>query len=186
VYSFNKWFGGVLDLGAVHHGNIRCIHLDNTAATFMAHPRLAFRNHSNFVPYVQALFGGVYATTSIGVDEALFVPGMCATAVIPAGDNLRFTRNQAAFGMTAGVGLDIRINHHVSFRPFQLEYLLTRLHNYRSFGDSSQNNLRYSTGFNFTWGGEEPAPPPAIPKHARVLPPYPLTQLAQRGISCLV
>jgi len=30
VYNFNRWFGGAVDLGAVHNGNIHDFHLDNT------------------------------------------------------------------------------------------------------------------------------------------------------------
>jgi hypothetical protein len=54
--------------------------------------------------------------------------------------------------MTAGGGLDIKITKHVNFRPIQLEYFLTRLQNLRSGNDNNQSNLRYSTGFNFTFG----------------------------------
>jgi len=54
--------------------------------------------------------------------------------------------------MTAGGGLDIKMSKHVSFRPVQIEYFLTRLHDYRSATDNTQNNIRYSAGFNFTFG----------------------------------
>jgi hypothetical protein len=54
--------------------------------------------------------------------------------------------------MTAGGGVDIKIAKHVNFRPIQLEYFLTRLENLRSGNDNNQNNLRYSAGFNFTFG----------------------------------
>jgi opacity protein-like surface antigen len=88
----------------------------------------------------------VYATTSTAVPELGLVDG------IPVGFNLRATRSQTAFAMTAGGGLDIKLSKHVSFRPVQLEYFLTRLHDYRSAVDNNQNNLRYSAGFNFTFG----------------------------------
>lgn len=159
AFDFSKWFGAVVDLGAVHNGNIHNVQLDSTAANFLLGPRLTIRKRSRFTPYIQTLFGGVYATTSARVN-ALLVPEVRDVAVLSPGDFLRFTRDQTAFAMTAGGGLDIRINHHVTFRPFQLEYFLTRLHDFRTPTDNSQNNLRYSTGFNFTWGGEEPSPPP--------------------------
>jgi hypothetical protein len=88
----------------------------------------------------------VYATTSTAV------PVLGLVAGIPVGFNLRATRQQTAFAMTAGGGLDIKISKHVSFRPVQLEYFLTRLHDYRSGTDNNQNNLRFSSGFNFTFG----------------------------------
>jgi hypothetical protein len=65
----------------------------------------------------------------------------------------RITRSDTAFAMTAGGGLDIRINKHVDFRPIGLDFLWTRLQNLRTPGDSSQHNLRYTTGLNFTFGG---------------------------------
>jgi outer membrane protein OmpA-like peptidoglycan-associated protein len=48
----------------------------------------------------------------------------------------------------------------VSFRPIQVEYFLTRLPNLHTFNDNTQNNIRYSAGVNFMFGGEEPTPPP--------------------------
>jgi opacity protein-like surface antigen len=152
VYNFNNWLGGVFDAGAVHNGNIHNIHLDSTAATFLLGPRVAMRKWSRFTPYFQTLFGGVYATTSVGVSPTLLaVP---QDVIIPTGDFLRATASETAFAMTAGGGLDIKFSKHVSFRPIQLEYLLTRLHHYRTGNDNSQNNLRYSAGVNFTFGEE--------------------------------
>lgn len=146
VYNFGSWFGAVADMGAVHNGNIHGINLDSTVANFLLGPRVSMRKWSRITPYFQTLFGGVYATTSTAVPELGLVDG------VPTGFNLRATRQETAFGMTAGGGLDIKINKHVSFRPVQLEYFLTRLHNYRSGTDNNQNNLRYSAGFNFTFG----------------------------------
>ena len=150
VYNFSNSFSGVLDLGAVHNGNIHNIHLDSTAATFLFGPRLAVRRWSRFTPYVQALFGGVYGTTSTAVDITVVTPG---GVVVPTGDFLRAVKQQTAFAMTAGGGLDVKISKHVSFRPVQLEYLLTRLRNPVTNGKNNQNNLRYSAGVNFTFGG---------------------------------
>jgi opacity protein-like surface antigen len=151
VYNFNNWLGGVLDAGAVHNGNIHSIHLDSTVATFLLGPRMAMRKWSRFTPYVQTLFGGTYAASSIGVSPTLLV----TPHVIPAGDFLRATASETAFAMTAGGGLDIKFSKHVSFRPIQLEYLLTRLPHYRGGNDNTQNNLRYSAGVNFTFGEEQ-------------------------------
>jgi hypothetical protein len=54
--------------------------------------------------------------------------------------------------MTAGGGLDIKINRLVSFRPIGLDYYLMRLQNLRSAGDNNQHCLRYTAGLNFTFG----------------------------------
>jgi hypothetical protein len=66
----------------------------------------------------------------------------------------RLVTSQTAFAMTAGGGLDIKLNKHVSFRPIGLDYYLTRFQNLRTLGDNNQNNLRYTAGFNFMFGAQ--------------------------------
>jgi opacity protein-like surface antigen len=149
VYNLNNWLGGVLDLGAVHRGDIDDVHLDFMAATFLLGPRVAVRRWPRFTPFVQALFGGVYGTSSSAVDLTAVTPG---SLTIPAGAFLRAVRQQTAFAMTAGGGLDVKISRHVSLRPVQLEYLLTRLRNPITNDTNNQNNLRYGAGVNFTFG----------------------------------
>ena len=153
AYNFNRWFSGVIDLGAVHNGRV----LDSTMANYLAGPRISFHKGSRITPYFQVLFGGVYATSSTQAPPGAIV---LDAGVIPVGTTIRATRQETAFAMTAGGGLDIKMSKHVSFRPIQVEYFLTRLENLRAFNDNSQNNLRYSAGLNFTFGGEEPTPPP--------------------------
>ena len=151
VYNFNNWLGGVADVGAVHNGDIHNVHLDSTFTNFLLGPRLAMHKWSRFTPYFQTLFGGVYATTSTAVDTTVVTPG---GIVIPTGSFLRATHSDTAFGMTVGGGLDIKMSKHVSFRPIQLEYFLTRLRNPVTDHENNQNNLRYSAGVNFTFGEE--------------------------------
>jgi opacity protein-like surface antigen len=50
-----------------------------------------------------------------------------------------FTTTQ--FAMAAGGGLDFNLTERLALRVAQADYLLTRL------GQSTQNNLRVSTGF---------------------------------------
>ncbi len=152
AYNFNRWFSGVIDLGAVHNGNV----LDSTIANYLAGPRITVHRGS-IMPYFQVLVGGAYATSSISAPLA--APTQDAGVILP-GTTIRATRQENAFAMTAGAGLDIKISKHVSFRPIQVEYFLTQLGNLRAFNDNSQNNIRYSAGFNFMFGGEEPTPPP--------------------------
>ena len=66
LYNFNKWLGGVVDLGAVHNGNIGGNQLDTTLTNFLFGPRITIRKHSRLTPYFQALFGGVYAPSTLG------------------------------------------------------------------------------------------------------------------------
>jgi opacity protein-like surface antigen len=152
VYNFGDSFGAVMDLGAVHNGNIRNVHLDTTVADFLLGPRFAMHKWSRFTPYVQALFGGAYGTTSLGVSPGLLVHPTPLTTVIPPGDFLRAVKNDTCFAMTAGGGLDIKFSKHVSIRPFQLEYFLTEFHNPLLNSKNNQGNLRYSAGVNFTFG----------------------------------
>jgi opacity protein-like surface antigen len=152
VYNFGDSFGAVLDLGAVHNGNIHNVHLDTTVADFLLGPRFAMHKWSRFTPYVQALFGGAYGTTSLGVSPDLLVHPAPLTTVIPPGDFLRAVKNDTCFAMTAGGGLDIKFSKHVAFRPIQLEYFLTKFHNPLLNNRLNQNNLRYSAGVNFTFG----------------------------------
>jgi hypothetical protein len=166
VYNFGKWIGAVADVGAVHNGNVGGYHLDTTLTNFMFGPRIPIRVHSRVTPYFHTLFGGVYGSTSAEV----VVPA--GTVIVPpvvnplnsgtgtitvTGTNtgpvsLRAVAQRTAFAMAVGGGLDIKINNIVSFRPIGLDYYLTRLQNLRSMNDNNQNNIRYTTGFNFTFG----------------------------------
>ncbi len=162
VYSFNKWIGAVADLGAVHNGNINSFGLDSTFANFLFGPRLALHKGSRLSPYVQVLWGGVYGTSSTRV-ELLLPPSASQPNFLPGQDDItnlnqaisaRIITSQTAFAMTAGGGLDIKINKHMSLRPIGLDYYLTRLQNLRTAHDNNQDNLRYTTGVNFTFGAE--------------------------------
>jgi opacity protein-like surface antigen len=147
AYNFNTWLGGVADLGAVHNGNISGLQIDHTIVNFLFGPRISLW-FPRLRPYFQFLFGGVYSTASTAVDIVAatppIVPGQPVTARVGA--------QQTAFAMTAGGGLDLKINKHVMFRPIGLDYYMTRLQNLRTPGDNNQNNLRYTAGVNFTFG----------------------------------
>jgi hypothetical protein len=168
-FNASKHFGVVYDMGAVHNGNIGGHQLDNTFLNFMLGPRLNLR-YSRLNPYFNALFGGVRATTSTALSavpvpvQPIYIPGQI-TPVIPTNSpvTLRAKAAETGFAMTAGGGLDIKLSHHVSFRPVGLDYMPTHLHNFRGGGDNWQHNLRYTAGINFLLGGEQPAPPPPPP-----------------------
>ncbi|SPE30228.1 conserved exported hypothetical protein [Candidatus Sulfopaludibacter sp. SbA3] len=165
----NKWVGFVMDIGAVHNGNINSKQLDSTFTNFLFGPRISLR-YSRLRPYFNVLFGGMHAGTSVDVSGVpvagtlpVYLPG--STTPVPPGQavSLRATASQTSFAMATGGGLDIKINRHVSFRAIGLDYLMTRLQNLRTANDNNQHNLRYTTGFNFTFGGEAPVPPPPPP-----------------------
>lgn len=159
AFNFNRWVGFVMDVGAVHNGNIGGNHLDSTLTNYLFGPRISLR-YSRVRPYLNVLFGGTHAGTSVAVQAipvASTVPGFLPGVPTPVPGEpvtLRAVASQTAFAMVAGGGLDIKINKHVSFRPIGLDFFLTRLQNLRSQNDNNQDNLRYTTGFNFTFGAQ--------------------------------
>lgn len=165
VYNFDKWFGAVVDLGAVNRGTLGGYSIDTTVANFVAGPRFTFHNHSRFIPFAQALFGGAYGTTSTEVTLP-FTPStppvFCPTCVVTPQQtgtalpvSARLVASDAHFAMLAGGGLDIKISKHMSFRPIEADYYLTRMPEVLNNGNrANQHNFRYSAGFNFRFGAE--------------------------------
>jgi|SRR5579883_1277762 len=157
--NFNKYLGFVMDIGAVHNGNIGGNHLDSTFVNYLWGPRVSLR-YSRIIPYFNVLFGGMRASESIGLDavpiasQPIYLPG--STTPIPPNSpvSVRAVHAQTAFAMAAGGGLDIKINKHMTFRPIGLDYMLTRLQNIRDLQDRNQNSLRYTAGVNFTFGAQ--------------------------------
>jgi opacity protein-like surface antigen len=154
VYNFSKYFGGVLDLGAVHNGNLGGFTIDSTAVNFLLGPRWSFR-YSRLTPYLEALFGGSYIAQSSRVSSIVSTPTTGLVPIVPGQPiTSRLVASQTAFAMAIGGGLDIKINKNVSFRPIGLDYYMTRFQNLRSGNDNNQNNLRYTAGVNFTFGAQ--------------------------------
>ena len=154
VYNFSKYFGGVLDLGAVHNGDLGGFAIDSTAVNFLLGPRWSFR-YSRITPYIEALFGGSYIAQSSRVSSIVSTPTTGLAPIVPGQPiTSRLVASQTAFAMAIGGGLDIKINKNVSFRPIGLDYYMTRFQNLRSGNDNNQNNLRYTAGVNFTFGAQ--------------------------------
>jgi len=160
VYNFNRWFGAVVDLAAVNKGTLGGFNVDTTVASFTAGPRFTYNHGGRWKPYVQALFGGAYATTSTAIGVLPLLEGN----VIPPGllpilnPNLpisaRLGASNTDFAMLVGGGLDIKLGRHVYFRPFEASYFLTRIPSFLTTGETSnRNNFRYSGGVNFMFGG---------------------------------
>jgi hypothetical protein len=157
VYNFNRWLGGVVDVGAVNRGtlNTSTLGFDSTVLNFVAGPRVTWWNHSRFQPFGQVLFGGAYATTSTAV--AVIPAG---SAIIPPGFNAvpgsettaRVGFSNTGFAMLAGGGLDIRLSKHIAVRPIGADYYLMRLPSAFTGNRSNRNNFRYSAGINFMFG----------------------------------
>lgn len=111
--------------------------------TYLFGPQLKVRTH-RVQPYGHVLFGAAHSNVYTDAFKQLCQPiaGSCAFSGKPSSD---------AFAMEFGGGIDIPINHIISFRPAEVNYLLTRFSNPFT-KTSNQNNFRYAVGVLFTLG----------------------------------
>jgi outer membrane protein OmpA-like peptidoglycan-associated protein len=116
--------------------------------TYMAGPQI--KKHTGvFQPFGEVLFGGGHTNSY-------------ATLVSPGGQVSQGGGNNNGFVMAAGLGLDLRVNRHISIRPVEADYLLTRFTaNHIANYTPNQNNFRYVGGIVLTLGGKPPIPPTA-------------------------
>ena len=107
-------------------------------ATYLFGP--VFKKRGKIEPFGEVLIGGAYTN----VYASLFT----------AGGGVATAPGHNSFSLTSGVGLDIHINRAISFRPFEVGYLLTQFSNPFSGGAVHQNSFRYVAGLTFNFGGE--------------------------------
>jgi outer membrane protein OmpA-like peptidoglycan-associated protein/opacity protein-like surface antigen len=169
AYNFNRHVGLVADFAGFRIDSLefsspgagfspsRNVNAQSTVFTVMFGPRVSFRDHGKFTPFLQVL-GGVAHADDVTLDGCN-VP-IYACVPLP---------KQTVFTMTAGGGVDYRLNHGLALRLFQAEFLLTRFQDPTSFtgADGWQSNVRLSTGLVFRFGGN-PAPPPPPPNHSPI------------------
>jgi hypothetical protein len=120
------------------HGNVQ-----GNLFTYLFGPQFKVRAH-HIQPYAQLLFGGAHSNVYGNAYHTICQPlaGGCTLSKAPAAD---------AFAMDFGGGVDIPLGKHVTIRPAQIDYLLTRFTNPFT-GTNNQNNFRYSAGFLFSFG----------------------------------
>jgi outer membrane protein OmpA-like peptidoglycan-associated protein/opacity protein-like surface antigen len=162
AYNFNRHLGLVADFAGFGVDSLeftspgaafspsRNVDAQSKVFSFMVGPRLSFRDHGRFTPFLQVL-GGVAHAEDVTVDGC--------NAPIPACTPLL---SENAFALTAGGGLDYRLNHRLALRLFQAEFLLSRFQDPTSAAgaDGWQSNVRLSTGIVLRFGGSPPPPPP--------------------------
>ncbi len=159
AYNFNRYLGIVADVGAMTNSQVKftgaytsTVDVNNknvNVITYLFGPRLSFRKYNRVTPFAQVLFGGVHA------NEVTLTPCSTGCTLLPA---------QSAFAMTAGGGLDVKVNHHIAIRVIQAEYLMTRFQDYATGTTGTQNDMRLSSGIVFRFGGNgEPRMPPPSP-----------------------
>jgi len=161
AYNFNRHLGLVADFGGYDDSQIRfnitgiipstVVNASGTAYTYLLGPRLSFRSQRRITPFAQVLFGGVHASD---VTISSGCTGIGCT-VLPA---------ENKFAITAGGGMDFRVQRHFSIRILQAEYLMTRFENTNTGAGATQNDMRLSSGIVFRFGGNGgPALPPPSP-----------------------
>jgi outer membrane protein OmpA-like peptidoglycan-associated protein len=165
AFNVNKHLGLVFDFGGFGVDSLqftspgagfsppRVVNVDGNVFTFLFGPRISFRDHDRITPFIQVLGGAARASevTLNGCDVQIY-------ACVPLPE-------ETAFAMTAGGGLDFRLNHRIALRIFQAEYLLTRFRDPSSFtGDTGwQSNVRLSSGLVLRFGGNPPSSPNRSP-----------------------
>ena len=109
--------------------------------TYLFGPQFKVRAHG-IQPLAHLLFGGAHTNVYGNAFKTLCQPivGNCVVTKAPTAN---------AFAMEFGGGIDIPINRTISFRPVQIDYVLTRFSNPFT-KTNNQNNFHYSAGIVFT------------------------------------
>jgi len=171
-YNFTRHFSFVAELGGVHNGTVTeplgIAQLDQTAFTYLFGPRVFFNKAGVVSPFIEYEVGGFHNSRSFNVPNNLLpvpLPPLSGVTVQPYPTYTKFRTTQNAAAMAVGGGVDIRLSHLIGFRPIQLDYLPTNFSRFNIPGvgalntSSWQQNLRYSTGVLFRFGGATPPPP---------------------------
>ena len=162
AFNLSRHVGLVFDVGGskvdslqfTNHGAAftpsRVVDAEGNVFTVMLGPRISWRDHDRFTPFLQVL-GGMARADEVTLN-ACNVP-ILACIPLPT---------ETTFAMTAGGGLDYKLNHRLALRLFQAEYLLTRFRDPTSLtGDHGwQGNMRLSAGIVLRFGGDSTPPPP--------------------------
>ena len=127
-YDANRWLGVVGDLSGFRATSSGSGSFAGAAFTYLFGPRVNFRR-GKVTPFAQILFGGIRTTDGIA----------------------RSTGTENNFAMTAGGGIDFKVSKHISVRPVQAEYFLTKIPDGLN---NRQNNFRFSAGVVFRFGGQ--------------------------------
>jgi hypothetical protein len=135
AYNFNNWLGLVGDFGVTHQGGVTGNPFSLTVITYQVGPRVSWRKNEHLIPFGQVLFGGGHAGGSLYTSSL-------GAGLAPLG-----TSN--SFALTAGGGLDWKLNSTIGIRLFQAEYLYTQFQNEKN---DTQNNFRFSAGIVFSFG----------------------------------
>jgi hypothetical protein len=136
AYNLKSWLGVVGDVGFYRQGRVAGNGFSLTLSSYQIGPRLSLRHHTRLVPFGQVLLGAGHA----GGTRYTSSPG---TGLAPLGTNYGFL-------LTAGGGVDLKLNYTVGIRVVQAEYLYSQFLN--GSGNNRQSSLRLSAGLVFSFG----------------------------------
>jgi hypothetical protein len=128
AYNFKFWLSAVGDGGWYHFGGLPT-GLSSYMITYAGGPRVTFRYHQHFIPFVQVLVGGARLNAS--------------------SDGLHAAENGLL--IMPGLGLDLALHHHFAIRALQVDYMATRF-GVANGSNATQNNFRISAGIVFRFG----------------------------------
>jgi hypothetical protein len=123
-YNVNRWLGVVGDISGFYATSSGNGAFAGVAVPYLFGARVNFRHGGvmgKVTPFAQALFGGVWTTDGIA----------------------KSTGPENNFAMTAGGGIDFKVSRHVSVRPIQAEYFMTKIPDGLN---NRQDNLRIGAG----------------------------------------
>ena len=119
-YNANRWLGVVGDLSGFYATSSGNGSFAGGVFTYLLGPRVNFRR-GKVTPFAQALFGGVRTTDG----------------------NAQSTGTENNFAMTGGGGIDFKVSRHISVRPIQAEYFMSKIPDGLK---NRQDNLRIGAG----------------------------------------
>jgi hypothetical protein len=122
VYNPTNWFGVVGDAGGFWATNANAY---GAAIPYLFGTRFNLRRHL-FTPFAQVLFAGV--VTSSGIETLGW---------------------QSHIALATGAGIDFKISRHVSLRPLQAQYFMTKIPDGLN---NRQNNFQVSAGVSLLFG----------------------------------
>lgn len=122
-------FGLAMNIAGMHASNIANSGVDHTSITMTFGPRYTWRPKSDRL----AIFGQTLIGDSHGWDS-----------VFPATTGATSTYD--AFALQVGGGVDVKMSHHIAFRPVEANWIRTGFSNSTT---NVQNNLRLGAGIVF-------------------------------------
>jgi outer membrane immunogenic protein len=120
VFNLKPQWAAMADITVAHSNNVNDTGQDITLIHYLFGMRYTKRNHTRYVPYAQALFGGAKEDV-----------------------NFQFDINRNAFGLLGGGGVTTRLRDHLGWTIGEVDWVYTQVPN----GENDrQNDLRVSTG----------------------------------------